>query len=68
MSARRFPPPWSIDALAECFIVRDANGQGLAYVYFDEDSHRRSKPEAEHGRSAAHRRQYGQAAGPLSRQ
>jgi hypothetical protein len=24
---RRFPPPWSIEELAECFIVRDANGQ-----------------------------------------
>jgi hypothetical protein len=36
MSARRFPPPWSIDELAECLIVRDANGQALGYVYFDE--------------------------------
>jgi hypothetical protein len=25
---RRFPPPWSIEELAEYFIARDANGQG----------------------------------------
>jgi hypothetical protein len=30
MSQRRFPPPWSVEALEECFIVRDANGQALA--------------------------------------
>jgi hypothetical protein len=34
MPQRRFPPPWSIEELAECFIVRDANGLALAYVYF----------------------------------
>jgi hypothetical protein len=26
MTDRRFPPPWSIEELDECFIVRDANG------------------------------------------
>jgi hypothetical protein len=41
MSARRFPPPWSIDGPdtklgQDCFIVRDANGQALAYVYFED--------------------------------
>jgi hypothetical protein len=35
--ARRLPPPWSIEELAECFIVRDANRQALAYVYFEEE-------------------------------
>jgi hypothetical protein len=30
-SARRFPPPWTIDeANNACFIVRDAGGQALA--------------------------------------
>jgi hypothetical protein len=24
---RRFPPPWSVEETAPCFIVRDANGQ-----------------------------------------
>jgi hypothetical protein len=28
---RRFPPPWSVDETDACFIVRDANGQALAY-------------------------------------
>jgi hypothetical protein len=31
---RRFPPPWSVEELDECFVVRDHNGQQLAYVYF----------------------------------
>jgi hypothetical protein len=26
----------------DCFIVRDANGQALAYVYFEEESERRA--------------------------
>jgi len=37
MTDRRFPPPWSIEELDECFIVRDANGQALGYFYFDEE-------------------------------
>jgi len=28
-SARRFPPPWTIEEHAESFIVRDATGQAL---------------------------------------
>jgi hypothetical protein len=39
---RRFPPPWSVDELEACFVVRDANGQKLAYVYFEEEPGRRS--------------------------
>jgi hypothetical protein len=32
-SARRFPPPWTIEEANDaCFIVRDANGQALAYA------------------------------------
>jgi hypothetical protein len=45
MNTRRFPPPWSVDdpdmKLGEdWYIVRDANGQALAYVYFENGSHR----------------------------
>jgi hypothetical protein len=37
-AARRFPPPWIIeDANIACFIVRDATGQALAYIYFEEE-------------------------------
>jgi hypothetical protein len=32
---RRFPPPWSVEEMDACFIVRDHNGQALAYVYFE---------------------------------
>jgi hypothetical protein len=39
---RRFPPPWSIDELEACFVVRDHDGQALAYVYFEEEPGRRS--------------------------
>ena len=47
---RRFPTPWSAEEAdpeldRRCFIVRDANRQALAYVYFE--------GELEH-RSAAH--------------
>jgi hypothetical protein len=37
MPARRFPPPWSVEDTDACFIVRDANGHALAYVYFEEE-------------------------------
>jgi len=33
---RRFPPPWSVDELEACFVVKDASGQKLGYVYFDD--------------------------------
>jgi len=36
MTARRFPPPWSVEETDACFIVRDHNGQALAHVYFEE--------------------------------
>ena len=40
MPSRRFPPHWDIEEHnRSCFIVRDNNGQALAYVYS------RAKPE-----------------------
>jgi hypothetical protein len=33
VTARRFPPPWSVEDIDAAFVVRDANGQQLAYVY-----------------------------------
>ena len=45
MSPRRCPPPWTVDELNDaCSIVRDKNGQGLGYFYYEE----------EHGRQHAH--------------
>jgi hypothetical protein len=40
---RRFPPPLDIEeANAACFIVKNNNGQALAYVYFEDEPGRRS--------------------------
>jgi hypothetical protein len=42
MTARRFPPPWSIEELDSCFVVKDGSGQKLGYFYFEEEQGRRS--------------------------
>jgi len=47
LMARRFRPPWSVDEAdpeldRRSFIVRDANGQALAYVFFEGELDRRS--------------------------
>jgi hypothetical protein len=34
--------PWTIEETDACFIVRDANGQALAYVYFENEPGRRA--------------------------
>jgi hypothetical protein len=39
---RRFPAPWTVEELEACFVVRDHDGQQLAYVYFEEEPGRRS--------------------------
>jgi hypothetical protein len=42
MPSRRFPPPWTIEDNAACFVVKDSNGQALAYVYFENEQGRRT--------------------------
>ena len=43
MPERRFPPPWLIEEHNQaCFIVKDATGQALAYIYFEDEPGRRS--------------------------
>jgi hypothetical protein len=61
-SARRFPPPWIVEETDACFIVRDANGQVLAYVYFEDEPGRRAAAKLP-TRDEARRRQHRQAAG-----
>jgi len=29
---RRFPPPWSVEELDACYVVRDHDGQQLAFA------------------------------------
>ena len=41
MTERNFPPPWSVGELDSCFVVKDANGQALAYMYFEKEPLRR---------------------------
>lgn len=33
MAIRRFPAPWRAEKMAGGFVVRDSNGQAIAYVY-----------------------------------
>jgi hypothetical protein len=39
---RRFPPPWSVEERPACLVVKDATGQELAFVYYEEETGRRS--------------------------
>jgi hypothetical protein len=42
VGSRRFPPPWHADPMPGGYVVRDANGQTLAFVYSrDSDSEAR---------------------------
>jgi hypothetical protein len=42
MPERRFPPPWTVEELDACFVVKDASGQRLGYFYYEEEPGRRS--------------------------
>jgi len=43
LSEHRFPPPWIVHEQDACFVVRDDNGQQLAYVYFEDEPGRRAQ-------------------------
>jgi hypothetical protein len=43
-------PTWKLDQ--ECFIVRDGNGQALAYVYFEDEPGRQAEDRREHRQAA----------------
>ena len=42
VESRHFPPPWSVEDLSACFVVKDREDQSLAYVYYEEEPGRRS--------------------------
>jgi hypothetical protein len=42
--ARRFPPPWRTDKIPGGYVVRDANGQALVYVYSRTTRTKRGRP------------------------
>jgi hypothetical protein len=42
MTTRRFPPPWSAEVQPNHYVVRDANKQPVAYVYYENEPGRRS--------------------------
>ena len=42
MTARRFPPPWTVEDIGAAFVVKDGTGQKLAYVYYEDEPGRRS--------------------------
>jgi hypothetical protein len=37
VTERRFPPPWTVEELEACFVVQDASGQKLGYLYYEEE-------------------------------
>jgi hypothetical protein len=42
MTTRRFPPPWSAELQPNYYVIRDADGQQLAYIYYSNDQDRRA--------------------------
>jgi hypothetical protein len=38
----RFPTPWTAELQPNYYVVRDANGQQIAYVYYSNDPERRT--------------------------
>jgi hypothetical protein len=55
------PPPWKADENGACFIVKDRNGQALAYVYYEEAQVSGKAPDQRGG--AAHCGQHCKSAG-----
>ncbi len=43
---RRYPPPWTVEALDGGFKIVDSNGQALAYVYGHADLRDAATPKA----------------------
>ena len=42
MTDRHFPPPWTAELQPNYYVVRDADGQQIAYVYYSNEPDRRT--------------------------
>jgi hypothetical protein len=42
MSERRFPPPWFVEDIGGCFVVKASNDRPLLFIYYGEGFGRRS--------------------------
>jgi hypothetical protein len=42
MSERRFPPPWFIEDIGDCFVVKAGNNRPLVFIYYGEGVAHRS--------------------------
>ena len=42
MTARRFPPPWAVEDIGGCFVVKASNDRPLVFIYYGEGVARRS--------------------------
>jgi hypothetical protein len=60
---RRFPSSWHADPMPGGYVVRDANGQALAYLYSRDNNAEARQANAHEGRGATDRRQYRATAG-----
>ena len=43
MTERRFPRSWSVDGIGAALVIKDGNGQKLAYIYFEEEPGRAAR-------------------------
>ena len=41
-SPRRFPPPWFVEDIGDCFVVEASNNRPLVFIYYGEGVARRS--------------------------
>ncbi len=64
---RRFPTPWSIDERDACFIMKDASGQAVAYVYCEDDAGRRTTQNYSREMKPGELLKHNQAAGSVAR-
>jgi hypothetical protein len=64
---RPFPPPRTVEGKDGYFIIRDNNGQALAYVYFEDEPTASGGQTPHPRRGAADRSEHCQAARAIAR-